>query len=94
MSYIRKSESTSPATKSEYFFSGSTGMIGTVTLPAQQCIGNPTDTAGFIAFKMPGNDSYQRDYFLPGQFKPWVVESVLGVTGTVGSTVDSYVAGA
>lgn len=94
MSYIRTSESTSPAIASQYFASGSTGMIGTVTLTAPQCIGNPNDVAGFIAFKRPGNSSYERDYFQPGQVKPWVVESVLGVTGAVGSTIDSYVAGA
>lgn len=96
MSYIRTSESTSPAIASQYFNSGSTGMNGAVTLNAPQCIGNPTDTAGFIAFKRPQSNP-ERDYFLPGQVKPWVVERVYDYTGTTGingSTINCYVAGA
>lgn len=94
MSYIKSNDSSKEA--SEYFASGTDDDVFSVTLEAPQCIGNPTETAGYITFKRPGNAYPERDYFAAGQFKDWVVETVYGTDGIGslgGSTCDSCVAG-
>jgi len=96
MSYIRTSDSGSPAPASEYFATGSATGHFDVTLEAPQNIGNPTNTAGYITFKRPNNTYAERDYFAAGQYKPWVVERVYGtdgVGGLSGSSVDCCVSG-
>ena len=97
MSYMRTSESGSPAPASQYFDSATEGGDFEVELEAAQCIGNPTDTAGYITFKRPGNTHAERDYFEGGQTKPWVVETVYGndggTSGLSGSTCRAMVSG-
>jgi hypothetical protein len=98
MSYIRRSDSTSPAIKAQSFTSSVSNGDLAVTLDAPQCIGNPTDTAGYITFMLQGDTVALRDYFLPGQFKPFAVKTVYGANGgtstLTGSTINCYVAGA
>lgn len=97
MSYMRNSESNSPAPASEYFNSDTENGDMDVTLLAPQYIGNPTDTAGYITFQRTGCASAERDYFAAGQYKPWVVSVVFGADGgtsqLAGSTVRTCISG-
>lgn len=97
MSYVRTSDSKSPTPASEYFDCDTETGDFTVSILAQVSIANPTDKAGFITFKRPGNTSAERDYFAAGQIKDFVVEKVYGsdggTSGLSGSTCRAQING-
>lgn len=97
MTTMRTSESISPCTSSEYFDADTDNGDLSITIQAQQMIGNPTGTAGYITFKRTGNTCAERDYFAAGQYKFWVVDTIYGAdggtSGLAGSTCRVCVTG-
>lgn len=85
MSYIKTSEFTSPSDgepQKGLLIAGAT----TITIPAPQGISNPTDTAGYIEYRKKNATTAEREYFAPGQVKPYAIGIVYGSGGALGGT--------